>query len=163
KIILRGLERDPARRFPDLEGLRRAMLPYLPGRLSFGGLAIRLAAYVIDTAVLLVLALLVTFALRASFVRFDNPNQIYENTRLRVCTATGVDPPGLARGLGRALAYYVLLDFGTAATVLLLPLARALGGGEPSPAAFGLLTLVSPAGVVVGAAIILSTMRKRNG
>jgi hypothetical protein len=196
KIVLRGLERDPDRRFPDLEALRRALLPYLPGRLSFGGLAIRLAAYLVDTAVLLVLTLLVTAAVRASFAKFDNPAQIYETTklraaeeflvglgihllyygvlegvfgaaagkrlaRLRVCTAAGVDPPGLARGLLRALAYYVLLDFGTGAAVLLLPLARALGGSDPG--VVGLITLLSRAGVVVGAALILSTMRKRNG
>src|SRR5262249_62274977 len=79
RIVPRGRARDPPRRWPDLETMRRALLPYLPGQLSFGSLGIRLAAYVIDAAVASVITFLIIFALRASLLRFENPNQVFEN------------------------------------------------------------------------------------
>jgi hypothetical protein len=52
KVVLRGLERDPARRWRGLDDFRAALAPFLPGRLSIGGLGPRFGAFVIDSALL---------------------------------------------------------------------------------------------------------------
>ena len=52
-VVLRGLERDRERRWRDLEELRRALLPFAPGRLLPGRPGLRLAAYLIDVAIFL--------------------------------------------------------------------------------------------------------------
>jgi hypothetical protein len=44
RVILRGLERDREHRWQDLEELRQALLPFLRGRLLFGGMGWWLAA-----------------------------------------------------------------------------------------------------------------------
>jgi hypothetical protein len=44
RVILRGLERDRERRWQDLEELRQALLPFLRGRLLFGGMGWWLAS-----------------------------------------------------------------------------------------------------------------------
>jgi hypothetical protein len=52
RVVLRGLERQPERRYRDLEGLRRALLPFAPaGELSIGGMGRRLLAVFIDTVI----------------------------------------------------------------------------------------------------------------
>jgi eukaryotic-like serine/threonine-protein kinase len=48
KVVLRGLERDQAKRWRDLDEFRAALLPFMPGRLSIGGLGVRFGAYLID-------------------------------------------------------------------------------------------------------------------
>ena len=53
-MVLRGLERDRTKRWRDLAEFRAALLPFLPGRLSIGGLGVRFAAFLIDYAVLIV-------------------------------------------------------------------------------------------------------------
>jgi uncharacterized RDD family membrane protein YckC len=60
-VILRGLDRDEDRRWRDLDSLRSALRPFAPGRLSIGGLGLRLGAFLID----LVLMILVYFAFYA--------------------------------------------------------------------------------------------------
>jgi uncharacterized RDD family membrane protein YckC len=55
KVVLRGLERDRDRRWRDLDEFRAALLPFLPGRLSFGGLGVRYGAYLIDNVFLMFL------------------------------------------------------------------------------------------------------------
>jgi eukaryotic-like serine/threonine-protein kinase len=55
KVVLRGLDRDRAKRWHDLDEFRAALLPFLPGRLSIGGLGVRFGAFLIDYAVLMVL------------------------------------------------------------------------------------------------------------
>jgi len=57
QAVLRGLERDPARRWRDLDEFRAALLPFVPGRLSIGGLGIRFGAFLIDYVVLIVLCI----------------------------------------------------------------------------------------------------------
>ncbi len=52
KVVLHGLERDRAKRWRNLDEFRSALLPFLPGRLSFGGLGVRFAAFLIDSALL---------------------------------------------------------------------------------------------------------------
>jgi hypothetical protein len=58
RVVLRGLERDRGRRWRDLEELRRALLPFVPGRLSIGSLGLRFAAYLIDAFLLQVASFL---------------------------------------------------------------------------------------------------------
>ncbi|MFL5340187.1 MAG: protein kinase domain-containing protein [Gemmataceae bacterium] len=55
RVVLRGLERDKVKRWGDLDALRAALLPLLPGKLSAAGLGFRLAAVVIDFIVIFVL------------------------------------------------------------------------------------------------------------
>jgi uncharacterized RDD family membrane protein YckC len=52
QVVLRGLERDPARRWRDLDELEAALLVFVPGRLSIGTLGFRFAAFAIDYGLL---------------------------------------------------------------------------------------------------------------
>jgi hypothetical protein len=47
-VILRGLEREPARRWKNLQEFHDALLPFVPDRLSIAGIGLRVAAYVTD-------------------------------------------------------------------------------------------------------------------
>jgi uncharacterized RDD family membrane protein YckC len=64
RVVLRGLERDRDRRYPDLESFRQALLALVPDRPTLPGLARRAAAYLIDLT-LLWLAARAVFALLA--------------------------------------------------------------------------------------------------
>src|SRR5262249_13379600 len=48
KVVLRGLERQRERRWRSLDEFRAALLPFLPGQLSVGGLGARFGAYLLD-------------------------------------------------------------------------------------------------------------------
>jgi eukaryotic-like serine/threonine-protein kinase len=48
RVMLRGLERQRERRWPDLESFREALSPFVPGELSMAGVGLRIAAYLID-------------------------------------------------------------------------------------------------------------------
>jgi serine/threonine protein kinase len=48
KVVLRGLERDRGRRWQDLEGLRRALLPFVRSQLASTDLHWRIWAFLID-------------------------------------------------------------------------------------------------------------------
>src|SRR5207237_317542 len=48
RVLRRGLEHDPERRWQDLEALRVALLRFGPGQLAKGGLGLRLLAYGVD-------------------------------------------------------------------------------------------------------------------
>ncbi|HVS34686.1 MAG TPA: protein kinase [Gemmataceae bacterium] len=65
QAVLRGLERDPAKRWRDLDEFRSALLPFVPGRLSvvIGGLGPRFAAYLIDAVLLWIAGILLSFIL----------------------------------------------------------------------------------------------------
>jgi hypothetical protein len=52
RVVLRGLERDPERRWRDLGQFRAALLPFMPGQLSLVGLGVRFGAYWIDHFIL---------------------------------------------------------------------------------------------------------------
>jgi uncharacterized RDD family membrane protein YckC len=52
QAVRRGLERDRQRRWRDLEEFRQALLPFLPGQLSIGGMGIRLGAFLVDYVLL---------------------------------------------------------------------------------------------------------------
>jgi hypothetical protein len=52
RVVLRGLERQPERRYRSLEAFRRALLPFAPaGALSVGGMGRRLIAVLIDAVI----------------------------------------------------------------------------------------------------------------
>ena len=63
RVVRRGLERDKSKRWSDLESFKAALLPFLPGHLSVGGLGFRFSAYFVDTIVLFVLVNAVRLAL----------------------------------------------------------------------------------------------------
>ena len=48
RVVLRGLERAREHRWRDLEEFRKALLAFVPGRLTGGGMGIRFGAYLID-------------------------------------------------------------------------------------------------------------------
>jgi hypothetical protein len=52
RVVLRGLERDPERRWRDLAQFRAALVPFLPGQISLVGLGVRFGAYWIDHFIL---------------------------------------------------------------------------------------------------------------
>jgi len=47
-VIMRGLERDRDRRYPDLARFREALLPFVSDRLRLADIALRLSAYFLD-------------------------------------------------------------------------------------------------------------------
>jgi hypothetical protein len=61
-IIRRGLERSRERRFADLEELRVALVPFLPGRSPIVGLGMRFGAYLIDYMLLAFIRILLSFS-----------------------------------------------------------------------------------------------------
>src|SRR5437763_13204171 len=54
RVVLRGLERDRARRYPDLEAFRQALVGLVPEPLSSEGMAKRVFAYLIDVLLFVV-------------------------------------------------------------------------------------------------------------
>jgi hypothetical protein len=70
RVVLRGLERSRERRWQNLEELRHALLPFVPGKLSFGGLGIRFGAYLLDQLILLPINMLGTFLTILCGVRY---------------------------------------------------------------------------------------------
>jgi hypothetical protein len=61
-VITRGLERSRERRYADLEQLRVALLPFLPGRSPFVGLGMRFGAVVIDHLLLWLIGMAIGMA-----------------------------------------------------------------------------------------------------
>lgn len=57
--VLRGLERDPARRWQDLGRFREALLPFVPGRLGLSDMALRATAFIADGVLMLAVEWLV--------------------------------------------------------------------------------------------------------
>lgn len=72
RILLRGMERDRARRYRDLAEFRSAILPFAPGRMAAAWWGRRIAAYLIDVrlsnlALVLLLNLILLLATRGRF------------------------------------------------------------------------------------------------
>jgi hypothetical protein len=55
-VVLRGLEREGDRRWRDLDEFRSALLPFVPSRLSYVGIGLRLLAFGFDLGFFLVLS-----------------------------------------------------------------------------------------------------------
>jgi hypothetical protein len=172
RVVLRGLERDRERRWRDLAEFRRALLPFLPGHLSAGGLGLRVGAYLIDSLLLSLFGtvaralllpaktgLVVTFLLEVlpPIAYFGLLEGVWGCSlakrllRLRVYPARGNDPPGLYRVLLRTLIFHALW--------LPLILAGAALEEFELPSMFVLGLAYYPLGVL----LTVSTMRARNG
>jgi uncharacterized RDD family membrane protein YckC len=138
RVILRGLERQRERRLRNLEELRAALLPFLPGQLPIGGLGMRAGAYLLDAAVFLPFWV-VTASLFMLWSDFSVPSPTACLVKylvdtvpwlvyfvlleglwgaslgkwllgLRVCRVGGHDPPGLRAALLRMLAFYGVVN-----------------------------------------------------
>lgn len=58
-VVMRGLERQPERRWQDVAQLREALEPFISHNLTPGGMGLRMAAYLLDWLLLWVVVLLV--------------------------------------------------------------------------------------------------------
>jgi len=64
--VLRGLERDRDRRWPDLDRFRRSLLPFVPGALGLSDIALRGMAFAADAALLVGVEWVLVLAFAAS-------------------------------------------------------------------------------------------------
>jgi uncharacterized RDD family membrane protein YckC len=193
RVVLRGLERERARRWHDLEAFRRALLPFVPGQLSFAGLGSRFGAYVLDVIIFFLAYFAALFAVGLALpddvtaLAFAEPvwgllavlyYAIPEGRwgwtpgkrllGLRVRTARGFESPGL-RALPRAASFYLTLNLGSLVVFFLLLRDQPFSGLD-----FARLyqehflvwlaaTALPGAWYVLGAVLLTSTMRARNG
>jgi uncharacterized RDD family membrane protein YckC len=184
RVILRGLERQRERRWRSLAEMRAALLPVVPGRLSIGGMGVRVGAYLIDYLVLGILTTIVNLgvlrllgpasaaglpSLLASLAVWVAYFTLLEGRwgcslgkrllRLRVCRKTGSQPPGVVLAFPRILCFYLLDHLGTLWIFLVLR----FGGLEADPATLGLAILLFYPLQVLGIGLMMCTMRARNG
>src|SRR6516165_4821471 len=145
QVVLRGLDRDRKRRWQDLESFRQALVSLVPARLSLGGLGLRFGAYVIDFALLWLVAYLVHTVVGA-FI--GNVAQVRLLSRaidiavfllyftilehvwgcslgkgllgLRVCTAHWIDPPRWSATFVRTAIFCCLIPLGGLVSALIL-------------------------------------------
>jgi hypothetical protein len=142
EIVLKGLERDRAKRWRNLEELRSALLPFVPGRHSISEIGFRVGAGLFDLllltggdllfslalsglglasarsdpAVLLTLSIAFGFLLRLAY--FGVPEGLWGWSLgklafgLRVRRVSNNDVPGLARAVWRAGVFCLLLRLG---------------------------------------------------
>jgi uncharacterized RDD family membrane protein YckC len=138
RVVLRGLERDPARRWRDLDELRGALLVFAPHRLSIGGLGIRVGAFFIDFALIFVMGMLIHFSVKAQSSRsfFEQQQHIDPSRQL------------LLSSLGTLvwLLYLGGCDMIWGCTLgkrwLGLRVVKARGGEKPPPVAIALRTII---------------------
>jgi hypothetical protein len=185
QVVLRGLERDRQRRWRGLDDFRAALLPFAPGRLSIGGVGLRFGAYLLDALVLAPLAFMQSTVVMRDMATHNHPLVIASTAlvllvglayyavleglwgctlgkrwlRLRVWTAGGSDPPGLARGLLRTGTWLALAS--APGALLQMVFDPAYLATQP------LLNLaVSSSQIVLlilGVGLMVCTMRARNG
>jgi hypothetical protein len=125
--ILRGLERDRDRRWPDLARFRQALLPFVSERLQLADQALRASAYFTDA--------LLVFAVHTVLIG------LYAVESLHPLTVAGPGSITLV-GLGSKrlgfLAYFTVLEglWGASIGKRLtgLRVSRVAGGGPPGPA-----------------------------
>jgi len=173
RVVEKGLERDRARRWQTLEELRAALVALVPAHLTYGGLTIRVGAYLLDelfVRLLIVLPLSVlslalfghTFEQSLPLFVFPLYFVLLEGTfgaslgkrllRLRVCKSGSTDPPGLKQAALRTLVFYLLI------TVTLVPslvLFEGAGGGLPA-------VLLASVPLIAGLLLLIVPMRKSN-
>jgi eukaryotic-like serine/threonine-protein kinase len=149
RVLVRGLERQRERRWRSLDQLREALLPFVPGHLSMGGMGARLGAYLIDYFLLSLLTFplsLVLFFLTGIDPATDTMGTVRPPVALMslvlwVCyfavpealwglspgkwllrlrvSTMGGDRPSIPRATLRALAFFVLLHSGILVNSLL--------------------------------------------
>ncbi len=175
KAILRGLERNPDRRWRSLDDFRAALMRFVPSSLSIGAMGLRAGAFVIDSLVHFMLSWLLPVLIGSSFLDpsltanwlisaamlayFGILEGLWGLTlgkwllRLRVCTAAGSEAPGLPRAFGRVLVFYAIVFL----ILDLTQLAPAPQDEFPGLESVGILW------IPIGMLIVCSTMRARNG
>jgi uncharacterized RDD family membrane protein YckC len=145
QVVLRGLDRDRKRRWPDLQSFRQALVSLVPARLSLGGLGLRFGAFVIDFALLWLVSLAV-HALVGSFLNNSAQARLLARSAdisifmlyfsilehvwgcslgkgilgLRVCTTRWIDPPGWGAVLVRTAVFCCLIPLGALVSALML-------------------------------------------
>jgi serine/threonine protein kinase len=175
-VVHRGLERDRARRYATLTELRAALVALVPEQLTFGGLGVRVGAYLLDELIVRALFVVPIQALlqasgsrdwvigSVALVLFPVYFILLEGLfgrswgkgllGLRVCRQGTTLPPGFRRALIRTLVFYVLI------TVTLTQAGQVfttLAGGEADADIF--LHLVP---FLIGLLILVVPMRKAN-
>jgi hypothetical protein len=187
RAVRRGLERDRARRWHDLEAFRRALLPFVPGRPSLAGLGARFGANLLDVAGWFFVTLAVLFVLGLMLPGGDVPSGLDDLTwaacvllyygipeglggwspgkrllGLRVRTAGGFAAPGVPRALLRAAVLFLTLNCGYL-VIMYVPLPYSPRGIEDPHEYPVQFMLWLAAGFGAGATLTVSTMRARNG
>jgi hypothetical protein len=174
-VVLRGLERQRERRFQDLDELRAALLPLLPGQLTIAGVGLRLGAYCLDALLFMPFGMAVGFWAAAGGVLPPLPVYLMlvlstafyhwlgdglwggalgkRLVGLRVWRATGCEPSGLGRALVRTVVFV-----GMAGLVVNLLLYAFLDRHERV-----VWVSLESAGSALGLLVCFSTMRARNG
>jgi hypothetical protein len=177
QVILKGLEREPSRRWRNLDEFRAALLPFLPGQHSIAGVGLRVVAMVIDLVPLAAASIAIDLALseRWKWVEplldavvwglYFVPGEAARGrslgkwlTRLRVLAVPRNETPGFASALLRWAVFYgaVVLPFDVYASVL-----------DLNPSGWGRWwwAWLGPWGLLpmLGLAALGSTMRARNG
>jgi hypothetical protein len=193
RVVLRGLERDRERRWPDLEAFRQALLALRPAPLTFASLGARLAGVLVDFLLFWLVALgMVQLALggewsaprgaRAvvvgrsfSLILFFLYLMVLEKVwgcslgkwlfRLRVGTVAGSDPPGWRPAALRTLLFCGLSQLGFLASGfgLLSQAGEDLDRGEWGGTVFHTDLLLGWTWFAVGSLLVLCTMRPGNG
>lgn len=177
RVVRRGLERDRSRRYADLQGFRQALLALTPARLTPLGLALRAPAFVLDVAMLWIVAYVVSLglgSLRSAELQAVVQQSVFaalfviyfsflEGTwgaslgkgllGLRVCTLRWLEPPNLQAALIRTSACYALSGLG-----LLIAAALHWSVGLSPWAGLSL----GWGWLVLGLALMTHTMRPRN-
>ena len=172
RVVHRGLERDRDRRYATLAELRADLAALVPEQLTFGGLGVRVGAYLIDEAVVrmlfmfpahLVLSLwlnaptwldqglpLLFFPIYfAAFEGFFGWSIGKRLLGLRVCRQGTTLPPGIRKAALRTLVFYILITLTLSPAIINSNL---LGSGSlvrelilnVSPFLIGLMLLVVP-------------------
>jgi eukaryotic-like serine/threonine-protein kinase len=191
-VVLRGLERDRARRWPDLDAFRTALLPFLPGWQEAAGLGVRFGAFLIDYLVLMAIGLVLTLGLfvvhgegliegkgthtplqmllglLSWLLYFGVPESIWGcsvgkwTLSLRVRNAARKRRASGGRILVRTLCLYTLVNLGTLAA---LPLFWGLDSqpNDVQMVRMMLFFLIFYPLTAVGIGSIFITMRSRNG
>ncbi|HWE36541.1 MAG TPA: protein kinase [Isosphaeraceae bacterium] len=178
QVILKGLEREPSRRWRNLDEFRAALLPFLPGHHSIAGVGLRVGGMIIDLVPLAIVSIAIDLALSERWkwteplldavvwLLYFVPGEAALGrtlgkwlTRLRVISVPRNEPPGPLWALVRTAVFYgaVVLPFDVYADVL--SVAPIDWHGRWWWAWLGPWGLLP----IVGLAALASTMRARNG
>ncbi len=105
KVVLRGLQRDPKRRWRTLEELRQGLRPFLPMAPSVGSIGLRVVAYWLDSVIVLLATTVINLGIFWLLLR---------RSALAVLTGEAISITGVvarnAAGFGLFLSYFGILE-----------------------------------------------------